>query len=101
MRSVHNCRVLYDFSRPWVTHCSVQRTDIYRTTEDVDQLRIRFKKPVIFDELGYEGDIEHGWGNLTGQELVRRFGRLHAAAAMPPMEKLLLIRKISCGGPWR
>ena len=73
LRSVHNCRVLYDFSRPWVTHCSVQRTDIYRTTEDVDQLRIRFKKPVIFDELGYEGDIEHGWGNLTGQELVRRF----------------------------
>ncbi len=73
MRSIHNCRAPYDFSRPWVTHCSVQRVDVYRTTENVNQLRIRFKKPVIFDEFGYEGDIEWGWGNITGQEVVRRF----------------------------
>ena len=26
MRSIHNCVSLYDFSRPWITHCSVQRT---------------------------------------------------------------------------
>lgn len=73
LRSIHNCMALYDFSKPWVTHCSVQRIDVYRTTEYVDELRIRFRKPVIFDELGYEGNIDQGWGNLTGQEVVRRF----------------------------
>ncbi|MBM7582115.1 hypothetical protein JOD02_000972 [Caldicoprobacter guelmensis] len=73
LRSIHNCMALYDFSRPWVTHCSIQRIDVYKTTEYVDEWRTRFKKPVIFDELGYEGDIDQGWGNLTGQEVVRRF----------------------------
>jgi hypothetical protein len=26
----------------------------------------------VVDECGYEGDTEWGWGNLTGEELVRR-----------------------------
>lgn len=73
LRSVHNCMHLYDFSRPWVTHCSIQRVDVYKTTEYVDTWREQFKKPVIVDELGYEGDIDQGWGNLTGEEEVRRF----------------------------
>lgn len=39
----------------------------------VDEYRIRYKKPVILDEIGYEGNIDQGWGNLSGKELVRRF----------------------------
>ena len=31
-----------------------------------------YGKPVVIDECGYEGDIDQGWGNLSGQELVRR-----------------------------
>ena len=27
----------------------------------------------MVDELRYEGNIEHDWGNITGQEMVRRF----------------------------
>jgi hypothetical protein len=26
----------------------------------------------VVDECGYEGDIDQGWGNITGEELVRR-----------------------------
>ena len=73
LRSVHNCLHLYDFTRPWVTHCSVQRVDVYKSCELVDQLRERYGKPVVMDEICYEGDIDQGWGNITGQELVRRF----------------------------
>lgn len=73
MRSIHNCMLLYDFSRPWITHCSVQRTDLYKSSEITNELRERYHKPVVLDEIAYEGDIQHGWGNLTGEEMLRRF----------------------------
>jgi hypothetical protein len=72
LTSIHNCFEHYDHGRPWVTHASVQRVDAYRTAEDVGDMRERWGKPVVFDECGYEGDLEHGWGNITGPELVRR-----------------------------
>lgn len=71
--SIHQCMRFYDHSRPWVTHASVQRVDVYRTAENVDAWRERWGKPVVVDECGYEGDIEHGWGNISGEELTRRF----------------------------
>jgi hypothetical protein len=73
LRSIHNCRPFYDYSRPWITHCSIQRQDRYKTTELADEYRERYRKPVVFDEICYEGDIQHGWGNISGKELVRRF----------------------------
>ena len=71
--SVHNGGPNYDFSRDWVTHCSLQRVDFYRTTEDTDQFVEKYGKPVVWDEICYEGNIGLGWGNITGEELVRRF----------------------------
>lgn len=72
LRSIHNCHAFYDQSRPWITHVSAQRVDVYRTAENTDEWRQRWGKPVVIDECGYEGDIDQGWGNLTGEELVRR-----------------------------
>jgi len=72
LTSIHNCFTMYDHSKPWVTHASVQRVDTYRTAEEVDTWRNRWGKPVVVDECGYEGDVDQGWGNLTGEELVRR-----------------------------
>jgi hypothetical protein len=66
--SNHNCVELFDHSRPWVTHASLQRGD----TEQAAQWRRQWGKPVVIDECGYEGDLEWGWGNLTAEELVRR-----------------------------
>ena len=70
--SIHNCERFYDYSRPWITHCSCQRCDHYRTTEATEELRQQYGKPVVWDEVGYEGDFPHCWGNFTPQELVRR-----------------------------
>jgi hypothetical protein len=72
LRSIHNCHPFYDHTRPWITHASVQRQDAYRTAEHTDAWRERWGKPVVVDECGYEGNIDHGWGNITGEELVRR-----------------------------
>ena len=39
----------------------------------VNEWRSRYKKPVVLDEIAYEGNIQHGWGIITGEEMVRRF----------------------------
>ncbi len=68
LRSVHNCRVFYDHNKAWVNHVSVQSSDVER----VDEWRTQYKKPVVIDECCYEGEIQHNWGNITGEELMRR-----------------------------
>lgn len=71
--SIHNCTSFYDYNRPWITHCSIQRQDLYRSAEMVDEWRSRYRKPIVLDEIAYEGNIQHGWGNITGEEMLRRF----------------------------
>lgn len=71
--SIHNCMRFYDYSRPWITHASTQRIDVYRTAENTDEWRERWGKPVVIDECAYEGDLDQGWGNITGEEMTRRF----------------------------
>ena len=71
--SIHNCGEFYDYSRPWITHSSIQRQDVYKTSENTDAWRTRWGKPVVVDECAYEGNIDQGWGNITGEELTRRF----------------------------
>jgi hypothetical protein len=73
LRSIHNCHTFYDHTRAWITHASVQRVDVYKTSEATAQWREQWQKPVVIDECAYEGDINWGWGNITGQEMVRRF----------------------------
>jgi hypothetical protein len=68
-RSIHNCHGFYDHARPWVTHQSIQRSDVEQTRT----WRDLYRKPVVVDECRYEGDIPHQWGCITPQEMVRRF----------------------------
>lgn len=72
LRSIHNCRRYFDQNQDWITHCSIQRIDIYKTVEDTDVWREQWKKPIVIDEMCYEGDIYKDWGNIPGEELVRR-----------------------------
>lgn len=58
LRSVHNCMAFYGYTRPWVTHCSMQRQDLYRHVEYTSDYRVRYGKPVVWDEIAYEGNIE-------------------------------------------
>ena len=73
LRSIHNCIPFYDHHKPWITHLSLQRVDVYKTSEMVTEWRSLYKKPVIVDECGYEGNIDAGWGSLMPEELTRRF----------------------------
>lgn len=43
--------------RPWITHCSLQRIDLCVTTEKKTDIRKKYEKPVVWDEIVYEGNI--------------------------------------------
>ena len=73
LNSIHNCMKFYDYKKPWITHCSIQRIDYIKTSENTEYWRNLFGKPIVIDECAYEGNINHGWGNITGQEMTRRF----------------------------
>ncbi len=73
LNSIHNCMKFYDYRKPWITHSSIQKTDCYKTSEYTNEWHYTYGKPVVIDECGYEGNINHGWGNITGEEMTRRF----------------------------
>lgn len=73
LRSIHNCTRFYDYGRGWITHCSIQRVAYHSHAELTAQWREQWQKPVVVDEICYEGDIDSGWGNITGEEMVKRF----------------------------
>ena len=69
LRSIHHSRVIYDHSKPWCTHASLQSYDFEKSAER----RLAWNKPIIYDEIQYEGDVERRWGNLSAEEMTRRF----------------------------
>ena len=83
LRGIHNCIPFYDHTRPWITHCSIQRQDLYNSSELVNEWRERFRKPIVLDEIAYEGNIQHGWGNISGQEMTRRFWEAFVRGGYP------------------
>ena len=69
MRGIHNGRVWYDHTRPWVTHASLQTSDMAAGV----RFREKYQKPVIYDECKYEGNVPQGWGNLDAKTMTQRF----------------------------
>lgn len=69
LRSIHHSGVIYDHSKAWCTHASLQSYDFERSAER----RAAWNKPIVYDEIQYEGDVERRWGNLSAEEMTRRF----------------------------
>ena len=72
LRSVHNGYFIYDNSEPWVTHASVQMDSAAEDPGRALLYRDVWRKPVVFDEVGYEGDEPARWGHLSAREMVFR-----------------------------
>ena len=71
LRSIHHSRVVYDHSKPWCTHASLQEYDFDKSAERL----AAWNKPIIYDEIQYEGNIARRWGNLSAEEMTHRFWR--------------------------
>jgi len=72
LRSVHNGKHIYDHNKPWVTHASIQNGLAVADFGRAVLYRDVYYKPIVFDEVKYEGDIEQRWGNISGEEMVHR-----------------------------
>lgn len=73
LRSIHNGRLIYDHNQPWVTHASIQNGSAVEDFGRPILYRDVYRKPVVFDEVKYEGNIPQRWGNITAEEMVHRF----------------------------
>ena len=51
-------RYLYNLSQPWITHYSIQHVH----NRPADIWRIFGRKPFVWDEVKYEGDLPKNWG---------------------------------------
>ena len=67
--SCHNIFRIWDANRPLTTHASIQSKDLSMLCDWCH----RYNTPVMLDECAYEGNLEHFWGCITGEEMSRRF----------------------------
>ena len=77
LTSIHNNGYLYNYSRPWVTHFSVQHTHNKPST----LWDIYGRKPFVWDEVKYEGNNPANWGSLSAPQMVQRFWWAFATGA--------------------
>jgi hypothetical protein len=70
-RGIHNIVTWYDHSKPWITHAIIQDGTGHPAHRLADA-RARYKKPIVVDEYGYEGNNGEDWGNLSAKEEVSR-----------------------------
>jgi len=70
--SIHNGAKIFNNTLPWITHASIQNGIAVESAASAELYRDVYRKPVVYDEVKYEGDIPQRWGRLSAQELVFR-----------------------------
>jgi hypothetical protein len=83
LTSIHNGTRLYNHTNPKLTHASIQNGSAAEEAGRAILFRDVYRKPVVFDEIKYEGDIPLRWGNLSAEELVHRFWECIIAGTYP------------------
>ena len=73
LRSIHNGKELFDQGQPWITHASIQNGVAVQSPASAEIYRDVWRKPVVYDEVRYEGDASYRWADLSGPEMVHRF----------------------------
>lgn len=71
--SIHNGTRLFNQTHPALTHASIQNGSAVADYGRAVLYRDVYRKPIVFDEVKYEGDFEQRWGNLSPEEMVHRF----------------------------
>jgi hypothetical protein len=68
--SIHGSTAKYfEYWKPEFTHLSVQDESPVMNFGAASILRNAFNKPVIYDEVGYEGNLKQRWGRYSPEEM--------------------------------
>lgn len=100
LRSIHNCKAIYDNTKPWITHSSIQNGSAVTDDTRAEIYRSIWQKAVIFDEVCYEGRIELRWGNLSGEDMVMRFWHGLIAGTYVGHGETLTAQNLSADDSW-
>ncbi|MCA1686621.1 MAG: DUF5060 domain-containing protein, partial [Planctomycetia bacterium] len=73
LRSIHNGTRLYNQTKPLVTHASIQNGSAVEDAGRAVLYRDVYLKPIVFDEVKYEGNLPQRWGSISAEEMVHRF----------------------------
>jgi hypothetical protein len=71
--SIHNGKRIFNQTRSWITHASIQNGAAVEDANTAGIYRDAYRKPIVYDEVKYEGDIPKRWGNISAEEMVYRF----------------------------
>ena len=71
--SIHNGSLVFNDTLPFITHASIQNGLAVESPANAELYRDVYRKPVVYDEVQYEGNIESRWGQLSAEEMVFRF----------------------------
>jgi Domain of unknown function (DUF5060)/Domain of unknown function (DUF5605)/Protein of unknown function (DUF4038) len=83
LTSIHNGKLLYNQTNAHLTHASIQNGSAAEDAARAVLYRDAYRKPIVFDEIKYEGDIPLRWGNLSAEEMVHRFWECIIAGTYP------------------
>ncbi|RYU97533.1 DUF5060 domain-containing protein [Emticicia agri] len=68
--SIHGSTAKYfNYQMPEITHTSIQDGAPVLNWGGAAIVRSIYPKPIIFDEVGYEGNLKSRWGRYSGEEM--------------------------------
>jgi len=71
--SIHGSTAKYiNYHLPYYTHASIQDQGPLYNHEGAATVRNIIPKPIVFDEVCYEGDHSSRWARLSGEEMIER-----------------------------
>jgi hypothetical protein len=71
--SIHGSTATYfDYWKAECSHASIQDDAPVCEPGNAALLRNAYHKPVVYDEVGYEGNLPSRWGRLSGEEMLYR-----------------------------
>ena len=63
----------YPYWKPEITHASIQDNVMVEDFGRAATLRNVYKKPIVYDEVNYEGNLKSRWGRLSGEQMLEAF----------------------------
>ncbi|SNR30990.1 DUF5060 domain-containing protein [Lutibacter flavus] len=70
MCSIHgSTSTYYNYWKPEFTHVSIQDEAPVLNSYSAATLRNIYKKPIVFDEVGYEGNLKSRWGRHSPEQM--------------------------------
>jgi hypothetical protein len=72
--SIHGSTgIYYPYWKPEISHASIQDNVMVEDFGRAATLRNVYKKPIIYDEVNYEGNLKSRWGRLSGEQMLEAF----------------------------